>query len=246
MADEVMVEAPAIAPEEFTKAQKHGKLQQLPKNYKILKRPLVRPAIPTPFTDASHPKIVFVKHQTPFISAVKRVRGLLKNIEKRDQQSFTSGKGHLIPKKVEAEIAAAQIQKKGPKEEVFVKSSGRAIEKALSIALYFQQQNDCRVRITTGTIETVDDIDRRPSIRREQKAKAKRGDKNKTDGKPVEEALEEMAVATDEDPDQENGGVAIEDGEWSGKIRRDETNDGEIPETRIRKLNVIEVAISLR
>ena len=43
-------------------------------------------------------------------------------------------------------------------EEVLLKGTGRAIERVLGMALYFQGQQDCLVRIRTGSVGVVDDI----------------------------------------------------------------------------------------
>ena len=43
-------------------------------------------------------------------------------------------------------------------EEVILKATTRAIENVLGLALYFQGQVDCRVRLRTGTVGVVDDI----------------------------------------------------------------------------------------
>ena len=43
-------------------------------------------------------------------------------------------------------------------EEVILKATNRAIENVLGLALYFQGQDDCRVRLSTGTVSVVDDI----------------------------------------------------------------------------------------
>jgi len=45
-------------------------------------------------------------------------------------------------------------------EEVVIKGTGRAIAKVLEMALWFQQRDDWySVRMTTGTVRTVDDIE---------------------------------------------------------------------------------------
>lgn len=44
------------------------------------------------------------------------------------------------------------------KEEVLVKATGKAIEKGLRVALYFQGQEDCLVRLRTGSVGAVDDV----------------------------------------------------------------------------------------
>ena len=43
-------------------------------------------------------------------------------------------------------------------EEVVLKATGRAIQNVLGLALFFQGQDDCRVRLRTGTVDVVDDI----------------------------------------------------------------------------------------
>lgn len=43
-------------------------------------------------------------------------------------------------------------------EEVVLKATNRAIQNVLGLALFFQGQDDCRVRLRTGTVSVVDDI----------------------------------------------------------------------------------------
>ena len=44
-------------------------------------------------------------------------------------------------------------------EEVFIKATGRAIERALRFGVHFQGESDCRVRVETGSVMAVDDIE---------------------------------------------------------------------------------------
>jgi ribonuclease P/MRP protein subunit POP7 len=53
--------------------------------------------------------------------------------------------------------AAAGEGKRG--EVVTVKATGRAIEKALRVAVWFQGQADTGVRLRTGTVGAVDDLE---------------------------------------------------------------------------------------
>ena len=46
----------------------------------------------------------------------------------------------------------------GGGEEVLVKATGKAIEKALQVALHFQGQDDCIVKLRTGSVGAVDDV----------------------------------------------------------------------------------------
>lgn len=43
-------------------------------------------------------------------------------------------------------------------EEVVLKATSRAIQNVLGLALFFQGQDDCRVRLRTGTVGVIDDI----------------------------------------------------------------------------------------
>lgn len=82
-------------------------------------------------------------------------------------------------------------------EEVVLKATNRAIQNVLGLALFFQGQDDCRVRLRTGTVSVVDDI--------------------------VESEIPKGAV-TGEAEDEE----------------------GELPESRVRKASFVEVAITLK
>lgn len=85
-------------------------------------------------------------------------------------------------------------------EEVILKGTNRAIEKVLGLALFFQGQDDCTVRLRTSSVGVVDDI-------------------VESDAPPS--------------PDTPAGG-------------KYEEEDVELPESRIRKVSVVEVAIKLR
>ncbi len=43
-------------------------------------------------------------------------------------------------------------------EEVLIKGTGKAIEKVLRLALYWQQREDVVITVRTGTIGAVDDV----------------------------------------------------------------------------------------
>ena len=87
------------------------------------------------------------------MSAVKRVRKLLSNSEKRQMQSDYA----RLKKR---RLTAPQEPNKGTHtEEVCVKAIGKAIEKALQIALFLQEQDDLEISLRTGSVTAVDDID---------------------------------------------------------------------------------------
>jgi len=114
-----------------------------------------------------HQKVVYVSTSTPFISAVKRVRKLLDVAEKRAVQS---SKAQPQVKKARREhdgvqaAAEALVEARSGRqnEEVLIKGTGRAIEKVLNLAVWFQNQADCRVSFVTGSVGAVDDIEEDP------------------------------------------------------------------------------------
>jgi ribonuclease P/MRP protein subunit POP7 len=111
-------------------------------------------------------------------------------------------------------------------EEVFVKGSGKAIERALEIGVYFQKEADCRVRISIGSVRAIDDIEL--VVKEEYEGKAEADD--------AAESNEAMDVDPADGRKKDNA---------KGK-RRKAMRDEDVPETRIRTLSVVTVAISLR
>ncbi|KAF2709655.1 hypothetical protein K504DRAFT_432453 [Pleomassaria siparia CBS 279.74] len=211
--------------------QQPPKLPRLPSHAIVTTRPLHRPALPTPFSSSTSPKTVYITKSTPFIPCVKRVRSLLDHIASRAQQSALSvsktqlqANGRLDPRQVERSIAEAAGKRDaddGDREEVYLKASGKAIHRALEIGVYFQKEADCRVRVEIGSVRAIDDIEL--------------GEKEEE-----EEDADEMEV---------DGGEGAEDKAKEVKKsnrRRRSMRDEDVPETRIRTLSVVTVAISLR
>ncbi|KAF1964819.1 hypothetical protein BU23DRAFT_546988 [Bimuria novae-zelandiae CBS 107.79] len=204
---------PKIVQQAPSRKEQRKKLPKLPPNASISKRPLHHPALPTPFASASAPKTLYISHNTSFVPTLKRIRRLLLEISKRQAQSHNprnrqkrrarkplEANGRLAPNDVEREIAEAGREEQGiGGEEVFVKATGRAIERALRIGVYFQGESDCRVRVEIGSVMAVDDIEVREG---------------------------------------EGGGDKAEE------VTQD--NDEEIPETRIRIVSSVTVAIGLK
>lgn len=124
---------------------------------RVQKRPLLHPPIASPYKNQDTPKIVYVSSRTPFMSAVKRVRSLLGHADKRATQSALSQKRKQRADPIMT-AALASIDKDNAPEEVVIKATGKAIEKATELALYFQQQQDYRITLRTGTVDAVDDI----------------------------------------------------------------------------------------
>lgn len=182
----------------------HRKLQRLPNSTlhrlqphqprtnddtdaQITKRPLLRPAIPSPHSGSQNQKVVYISAKTPFLSAVKRVEKLLHLADKRLVQSATTiikhkNQGYGKRKRgagageedeileVAETVEKLKKRKKGRKtiededgiesgsEEVMLKATGKAIQKCLELGLWFQQREEYRVRLETSSVAATDDI----------------------------------------------------------------------------------------
>ncbi|KAI4264457.1 MAG: hypothetical protein L6R42_000449 [Xanthoria sp. 1 TBL-2021] len=204
------------------------KLPRLPSNARITKRPLLRPPIPSPYASSASPKIIYISAKTPFISAVKRVRKLLDLIDKKAVGKVDLGDGRKGKETLRALGEVDQASGKEP-EEVILKATNRAIEKALGLGVFFQGQGDVRVRLRTGSVGAVDDI----VI--EEKRTARKGKK----GSPGRNNEEGATAGAGENAEDGNDEV----NEEMGNV---EADDAVLPETQIRRVSVLEVGISLK
>ncbi|KAF3926250.1 hypothetical protein ABW20_dc0103952 [Dactylellina cionopaga] len=144
----------------------HKRSKELPKNSKLIKRRLPRPLPPSRLS--ADPKTVYVSHRSPFISTVKRVRKALEVFKDQSKVSTASGgrqkrafqrKQHQQPIPTEGRGQPTNnILRDDKSKYVTIKATGKAIEKALALGLYFQGQKDTAVEIKTGTIECTDEV----------------------------------------------------------------------------------------
>lgn len=111
------------------------------------------------------PTCIYVSAKAPFMSVVKKVRKALEG--GNGQPRSTRG----LP--LTARVAALSTggQSSGPAgdggqnenaepggKEVVMLGTGRAIEKTLNVAAWFQKQQDCRVSLRTRSVAAVDDV----------------------------------------------------------------------------------------
>ena len=123
-----------------------------------------------PSTHAAHR--IYVNTRSPFRSVTSRVRKQLdKNLRQASyaNTAFTNrlaGRKHVsLDERVRA-IQSQQQQQRGASTgiglensgEVLVLATGRAIEKAVSVASFFQKQRDCIVQLRTRSVAAVDDL----------------------------------------------------------------------------------------
>ncbi|KAM0562720.1 hypothetical protein ACHAPJ_001557 [Fusarium lateritium] len=142
-----------MASTEATKANKVTgtltKLPPIPKGARIEKRPLTRRQPPA----SSKSRIIYVSSKTPFMAVVKRVR---KQLDASLKTTDAAPKHASVHSRIEA------LKRTGGGDAdsavVTVTGTGRAIEKTLAVASWFEQEGDCEVEVTTGTVGTVDDV----------------------------------------------------------------------------------------
>lgn len=189
------------------------------------KRPLTHAAIASPYAGKQHAKTVYISSKTNFMSAFKRVKQLLKHIEKRETQVELKH-ARRSNRKGMGQASKFLPQKDDGPEPVYVKATGKAIDKALQLGLFLQLQRDLRVVLRTESVDVVDDI----------VAKRDGG----TDALARLSALSNMGL-----PDVENvaeGERAEEDGTTGGDA--DALED--LPDSRIRHVSVLQIEVTLR
>lgn len=160
------------------------------------------------------------------MSAVKRVQKLLHQAEKRAMANVK-----LDDARTSEKDKLAQLAKVGERrEEVFVKATGKAIERALNVGKWFEEKEDeFVVRVNTGSVLVVDDVvvDEERKERELKKGDSRSGEKG-GDG----EAGTEQSASKD-----------------SKKRKREVpavSEEVELPESRTRWIKMVEVAVSLK
>lgn len=150
--------------------KQNKELPKLPANVTVARRPINHAPIASPFAGSKIPKIVYVSRKTPVMSAVKRVKKFLREIEKRalqseDMSSIFDRAGNPISrgqaKDIHRRLEDVSEKLRRDAEEVLVKASGRAMEQALRIAEWFRNKEKemlTNVEVRTGSVSVVDDL----------------------------------------------------------------------------------------
>ncbi|KAF4974973.1 hypothetical protein FZEAL_8184 [Fusarium zealandicum] len=102
---------------------------------------------------SSKSRIIYVSSKTPFMAAVKRARKQL------DASLRTTG---AAPKYASLHQRVEALKRTGGGDAdsavVTLMGTGRAIEKTLAVAGWFEQEGDCDVELKTGTVGAIDDV----------------------------------------------------------------------------------------
>ncbi|KAK6499743.1 hypothetical protein TWF481_010099 [Arthrobotrys musiformis] len=211
----------------------HKRSKELPKNATLVKRPLPRP-LPPPRLSAD-PKTVYASTKSPFVSTVKRVRKALAVFKDQSKVSVASGRqkhafqrrqGHPGHHGAGPSTSTTVVDDRA--KYVTIKATGKAIEKALGLGLYFQGQKDTSVEIRTGTVEATDDVKADQShLTFEDLVKSKEKTERKTGS--------DKAPGGEDAMDVDDDGAADESDEF-------EEIDDVFP-SRTRNISVIEVIV---
>ncbi|KAL6826251.1 Rpp20 subunit of nuclear RNase MRP and P domain-containing protein [Trichoderma camerunense] len=127
-----------------------SKMAPIPQGARIQKRPLTRRQLPA----SSKTPVIYVSSNSPFMSVVKRAR---KFLDKDLRSNTSAAKNVSLHARVEA-LKRGNGSGTARGAVVTVMGTGKAIEKTLNVASWFQQQGDCVVEIKTRTVGTVDDV----------------------------------------------------------------------------------------
>lgn len=196
------------------------------------------------------------------MSAVKRIMKLLHQAEKRalDSSKTASQRRGLAQKTPQGK------EKDGKGEEVFVKATGRAIEKALSVGRWFEKQEDkFGVRVNTGTVLVVDDVEEDEDVKQRVveeggRLRKQEGETTTTTDTSKQDASQEgpttttsavssMPLSTPSSASASASASASSISKSASKKRKRAANaaaEAELPETRTRWVNMVEVAVSLK
>lgn len=179
------------------------------------------------------------------MSGVKRVQKLLRQAEKRALDSLQIAGPKMSDRKRLEMLEKGQERVR--KEEVFVKGTGRAIEKVLSLGRWFEARGEeYSVRVKTGCVLVVDDV-----VEGEDSAEKEEEEDGIKDGGVDESGVDLSTQSTA--PGTVSTAVtssAQSVSKSASKKRKRAANaaaeDAELPETRTRWVNMVEVAVSLK
>jgi ribonuclease P/MRP protein subunit POP7 len=242
---------------------------RLPPHHSIQTRPIIHPPVAAPYAGPAIQKVVYVSKHTPIMAAVKRVKKLLEQVEKRKLQSESDLE---TGKRAGNMVAPPQNRNQTEQEVVLVKASGRAIEQAARVGEWFKRHSEdgdggwivdvrpLNVKVIDDIVEDsstpVDNLQARPKqvndSRRQEESSldcsaSEKVDKLEDDG--VDQAGNPDAPSQSDKGDNEASQVAAiaPTQKQSHKKRKRPMYDAEdVPEARTRFINAVEIAVSLK
>ncbi|OJD26118.1 hypothetical protein ACJ73_02505 [Blastomyces percursus] len=226
--------------------KKNKKMQKVPSYARIQKRPIPHPPAASPYAGAKVPKVVYVSTNTPFMSAAKRVQKLLRQTERRATSKIDLSDKFSEKQKLSQLAESTEDLKK---EEVFIKATGRAIEKAMSVGKWFAGKEEYAIRVNTGAVMVVDDIVEDEKLKRKQE-KEQEEENNAVPDAPKEAPRELDANAQPTDVANHTAGPLPKSKPATKKRKRPRNeavdSNGELLESRTRWVNMVEIAVTLK
>lgn len=124
-----------------------------------------------------------------------------------------------------------QLRKGKGEEEVFIKATGRAMDKALSVGKWFEtRETEYVVRVKTGSVLVVDDVVEDEEARQKIVAEGEKAQQ--------QESKDEAALSSSDKPVSKSAAK-----KWK---RAANAEAEELPESRTRWVNVVEVAVTYK
>lgn len=178
------------------------------------------------------------------MSAAKRVQKLLRQVEKRAMSKVDLHDGKTSEKDKVAQLKeSTQLLRK---EEVFIKATGRAIQKAMDLGKWFSEKDGYSINVKTGTVMVVDDIVeddkmKERELRRQGKKEEATNQNVDKDEMEIESSTEKSQSTTEPPTD------ALQKKSQKKNTEHKRLNDNEeLPESRTRWVNMVEIAVTLK
>lgn len=173
------------------------------------------------------------------MSAVKRVQKLLRQAEKRAMASLDLGSKKKTEKQKLAQLAAGHdaLRKGKGEEEVFVKATGRAMEKALAVGRWFEtREAEYVTRVKTGCVLVVDDVVEDEEMRR----------RVIDEGEKVGEEEKEKQQQQEDKDSETTSAPPVSKSAAKKRKRAANAESEELPESRTRWVNVVDIAVTYK
>ena len=215
-----------------------------------------------------------MSRNTPLMAAVKRVRKLLLEVEKRAMKNVKLVDGKSRDREKLNKIAEGS--QKAREEKIYVKATGMAIHQALKVGQWFREKEKelpVQVEVKTGSVIVVDDIvekdqgldksstadnaTRNEAEYEQMDIDAKR-ESTTNDGheKAITPSLSEDQTTIDPSSEVKNGSISKQEEECNTQKSTSRTrrrrkkrpmySEDEVPEARTRWVKMVEIAISLK
>ena len=177
------------------------------------------------------------------MSAVKRALKLLRQAEKRALDASGATKATADRRNPASGMGNTDNNKGKDRggEEVFVKATGRAIEKALSVGRWFERDEEkfC-VRVSTGSVLAVDDVEEDEELKKRVVEEGGKVQKPEGESQGEDGATSSAPLSASSTPSVSKSA--------SRKRKRAAcaAAESKLPETRTRWVNMVEIAVSLK